>query len=76
MIFFAERVRNKSIEKKKANKQTKKTIMPPNIKPLKISPPALVVATRTARRTMVCLDWAFNGCKVQPVFQFSPALRE
>ena len=34
--------------------------------------PALVVATRTARRTM-CHDWAFKGCKVQPGFQFSPA---
>ena len=39
------------------------------------SPPALVMATRTARRTM-CHDWTIKGCKVQPGFQFSPALRE
>ena len=36
---------------------------------------ALVMATRTARRAM-CHDWAIKGCKVQPGFQFSPALRE
>ena len=39
------------------------------------SPPAFVMSSRTARRTM-CHDWAFKGCKVQPGFQFSPALRE
>ena len=37
------------------------------------SSPALVMTTRTARRTMVT---TFKGCKVQPWFHFSPALRE
>ena len=37
----------------------------------------LVMATRTASRIMLlCHDWAFKGCKVQPGFQFSPALRD
>ena len=36
---------------------------------------SLVMATKTARKTM-CHDWAFKGYKVQPGFQFSPALRE
>ena len=36
---------------------------------------ALVMATRTARRT-TCHNWVFKGCKVQPGLQFSPALRE
>ena len=33
------------------------------------------MAIRTARRT-TCHDWAFKSCKVQPGFQFSPALKE
>ena len=49
-----------------------------NIKPLTFHHQlALGMATRTAaRRTQVCHDWAIKGCKVQPVFQFSPALRK
>ena len=33
------------------------------------------MAIKTAWRT-TCYDWAYNGCKVQPGFQFSPALIE
>ena len=40
-----------------------------------ISPPALVMVTRTAWRTMCC-DWVYKSCKVQPGFQFIPVLRE
>ena len=35
----------------------------------------LAMATRTAKRT-TRHDWAFKGLKVEPGFQFSPALRE
>ena len=38
------------------------------------SPPALVMATRTAWKR--CHDWSYKGCKVQPGFHFSSALRE
>ena len=34
----------------------------------RVNPPALVMATRTARRTM-CHGWAFKCWKVQPGFQ-------
>ena len=36
---------------------------------------AIKTAIRTAWRT-TCHDWAYNGCKCQPGFQFCPALRE
>ena len=36
---------------------------------------ALVLPTRTARRTM-CHNWVFKGCQIQPGFQFSLALSE
>ena len=42
-----------------------------NIKPSEFSPPALVMAIRTARRT-TCHDWAFKGCKVQDFTSVQP----